>query len=85
MYVQWLKGEFGSCSSHIANVAPNTGKPIAVPLRMLEVFAEMEVYMIASSAPRAIQVLQNILLHLINQGIHMETCKNMLNIWSLVR
>ncbi|KAI0217696.1 Ubiquitin-protein ligase E3C [Lamellibrachia satsuma] len=65
-----IKKLLSVCCCHIANVAANTGKPIAVPLRMLEVFAEMEVYMIASSAQRAIQVLQNILLHLINQGYY---------------
>ena len=52
-------------------MAMDTNKPIAVPLRMLEVFTAMDIYVKVTSAPRAIQVLQNIMQHLISQGVYL--------------
>ena len=52
-------------------MAKDTSKPIAVPLRMLEVFTAMDIYVKASTAPRAIHVLQNITQHLISQGVYL--------------
>lgn len=64
-----IKKLLAACCRHITNIA-DTCQAIAVPLRMLEVFTATEVYVKMSSRQRAIRVLHNMMLHLINQGYY---------------